>query len=60
MVRLKRTVRGWYIVGRRRFVTVKWLRPGVVAIRAGIRTWQVGRLPVRVSRTLAEIERAAP
>ncbi len=53
MVRLERAVRGWRIVGRTRYLTVKWLRPDVAAVRAGVWQRQVGRLLVRVSRTLA-------
>ncbi len=56
-MRARRTVRGWYLVVRRRYLKVVWLRPGVVAIRCGIRQWQVGRLLVRVSRTLSAADR---
>ncbi len=53
-MKIRRTVRGVYLVGRRRYLTVKWLRPGVSAIQAGLRQWQAGRLLVRLSRTLAD------
>lgn len=52
IVRVKRTYRGVYLSGRRRYVTVKWLRPGVRTVRSGIWQWQVGRLLVRLSWTL--------
>lgn len=56
MVTFKRTPRGWYFVGRYRYVTVKWLRRKVRR-RAGVRQVQFGRLLVRLSPTLAAIER---
>jgi hypothetical protein len=51
-MRLKRTYGGWHLSGRRRYMTVKWLRPGVTAIRSGLWQRQVGRLLVRVARRL--------
>lgn len=52
-MRVKRTYRGAYLSGRCRYLTAKWLRPGVKAIRAGLWQVQVGRLLVRCSWTLA-------
>jgi hypothetical protein len=52
-VKIRRAYRGVYLAGHRRYLTVKWLRTGVRAIRAGLWQWQAGRLLVRLSRTLA-------
>ncbi len=51
-MRVKRAVGGFYVSGCHLFLTVKWLRPRLRALRGGIRQWQVGRLLVRLSPTL--------
>lgn len=51
-VKARRVYRGVAVIGPRRYVTVKWLRAGVWAVRAGLWQGQVGRLLVRVSRKL--------
>lgn len=51
-MKLRRTYRAVRLVGRHRYLTIKWLHPGVQAIRAGLWQLQVGRLLVRLSRTL--------
>lgn len=48
-VGVRRTYRGFYLSGRRRYVKVKWLHPGVRAVRWGLWQVQVGRLLVRVA-----------
>ncbi len=51
-MKVKRCVGGIFLSGRHRYMTVKWLRSGVQAIRAGLWQRQVGRLLVRISRKL--------
>lgn len=49
-MRLTRIYRGWALSGRRRYLTVKRLRPGVRALPVGLWHLQLGRVLVRYSR----------
>jgi len=52
ILKARRAYRSVCLIGRRRYLRVKWLLPGVRAIRAGIWQVQIGRLLVRQSWTL--------
>lgn len=56
-MRISRTYRGVHLSGRRRYLTIKWLLPGVRPIRSGIWQARAGRVFVRLAWTLAEQER---
>lgn len=46
---LRRTAHGWYLVGRKHYLTVKWV-PGWQAITSGLYQAQLGPLLIRIGR----------